>query len=47
VEKRGEDLPGRIKLVVTDKVGVVALEGVKNEGLVGLRNLEVRSGGGM
>ena len=42
VEERGEDPPAGIKLVVTNEVGVVALEAVEDEGLVGLGDLEVR-----
>ena len=41
MEQRGEDAPAGIKLVVTNKVGVVALERVKNERLVGLGDLQV------
>lgn len=42
VQKRRKDAPGGIQLIVTHKVGVVALEGVQDQGLVGLRDLEVR-----
>ena len=42
VEERSEDSPTGVELVVTDKVGVVALEGIENEGFVGLGNLQVR-----
>jgi len=41
VEERSEDLPGCVKFVVTDKVAVVALEGIEDKGLVGLGDLEV------
>lgn len=42
VQKRGEDAPAGIQLVVTDKVGVVALEGVQDQRLVSLGDLQVR-----
>jgi hypothetical protein len=42
VEKRSEDSPTGVKLVVTDKVGVVTLKGIEDERLVGLGDLEVR-----
>lgn len=41
VQERREDAPGGVQLVVTYKVGVVALEGVQDQGLVGLGDLEV------
>jgi hypothetical protein len=41
VEQRGEHLPASIELIVTDKVGVVTLQGIQDQGLVGLRDLEV------
>ena len=41
VQERREDAPGGVQLVVTHKVGVVALEGVQDQGLVGLGDLEV------
>jgi len=41
VEKRSEDSPACVKLVVTNKVGVVALECVQNQRLVGLWDLQV------
>lgn len=41
VQERGEDAPGGVQLVITHEVGVVALEGVQDQGLVGLGDLEV------
>jgi len=41
VQKGSEDAPTGIQLVVTDEVGVVTLEGVQNQGLVSLGDLEV------
>lgn len=41
VQERSEDAPAGIQLVVTDKVGVVTLEGIQDQGLVGLGDLEV------
>jgi len=42
VKERSEYLPGRIELVITDKVAVVALEGIEDERFVCLGDLEVR-----
>lgn len=42
MQERGEHAPAGIQLIVTNKVRVVTLEGVQDQGLVGLRNLEVR-----
>lgn len=42
VQERSEDAPRGIQLVVAHKVGVVALEGVQDQGLIGLGDLEVR-----
>jgi hypothetical protein len=42
VEERSEDSPTGIKLVITDEVGVVTLQGVENKRFVGLGNLQVR-----
>ena len=42
MQQRAEDPPRCVKLVVTDKVGVVTLERVENERLVSFRDLEVR-----
>ena len=42
VQQRCEDAPAGVQLVITHKVGVVALEGVQDERLVRLRDLEVR-----
>jgi hypothetical protein len=42
VEERSEDSPGGVKLVVTDEVGVVTLEGVEDKSLVSLGDLKVR-----
>lgn len=41
MQKRGEDAPAGVELVVTDEVGVVALEGVQDQGLIGLGDLKV------
>lgn len=41
VEEWGEDSPGSIQLVVTDKVRVVSLQGIQDQGLVSLWDLEV------
>ena len=41
MEQRCEDSPAGIQLIVTDKVRMIALQAVKNERLVGLRDLEV------
>jgi hypothetical protein len=41
VQQRGEDSPAGVELIVTDKVGVVALESVKDKGLVGFGDLQV------
>jgi len=41
VQQRGEDLPAGIELIVTDKVGVVALESIQDQRLVSLGNLKV------
>ena len=42
VQKGSEDPPAGIQLVISDKVGMVALQAVKDERLVGLGDLEVR-----
>ena len=42
VQKGRKDAPASVKLVVTHKVGVVALEAVEDQRLVRFRNLEVR-----
>jgi len=41
VQQRREHAPAGIQLVVTNKVGVIALEGIQDQGLVGLGDLEV------
>ena len=41
VQQRREDSPAGVELIVTNKVGVVSLESVKNERLVRLGDLEV------
>jgi hypothetical protein len=41
VQEGSEDAPAGIQLVVTNEVGVVALEGIQNQGFVGLGDLEV------
>lgn len=41
MEKRGEDAPAGVELVVTDKVGLVALQAVEDKRLVCLRDFEV------
>lgn len=42
VQQIGENLPGNVQLVVSHKVGVVALEAVENQRLVGLGDSHVR-----
>lgn len=42
MQERAEDLPASIELIVTDKVGVVALESIEDKRFVSLRNLQVR-----
>ena len=42
MEERSEDSPAGVKLVITDEVGVVTLERVKDQRLVGLGDLQVR-----
>jgi hypothetical protein len=42
VQERGEDAPGGVQLIITNEVGVVTLEGIQDQGLIGLRDLEVR-----
>lgn len=42
VQKRGENSPASIELIVTDKVGMVTLESIKDKRFVSLRNLQVR-----
>lgn len=41
MQERTEDSPAGIKLVVTDKVGVVALESIEDKRFVGLGDLQV------
>lgn len=41
VKQRSEDLPGDVQLVITDKVGVVPFESVKDKSLVCLRDFGV------
>lgn len=41
VEKRGEDPPASVELVITDEIRVVALQSVQDQRLVGLRDLEI------
>lgn len=41
MEEGSEHAPAGIQLVVTDEVGMITLEGVQDQGLVGLGNLEV------
>lgn len=41
VQERSENSPASIEFVITDKVGVVALESIQDKRLVGLRNLQV------
>ena len=41
VQQRGEHAPGSVQLVITNKVGVIALERIQDQGLVGLGDLEV------
>lgn len=41
VEEGCEDAPAGIELIITDKVGLVALEAIQDQGLIRLRNLEV------
>lgn len=41
VQQRTEDSPTGIQFIITDKVRVVTLQGVKNERLVGLGNLQI------
>jgi hypothetical protein len=41
VEDGSEDAPAGVKLVITNKVGLVALQAIKYERLVGLRDLKV------
>lgn len=42
MQERGEDAPGGVQLIITNEVGVVTLEGIQDQGLIGLRDLEVR-----
>ncbi len=42
MQQRGEDFPAGIKLIVTNKVGVVTFEGIEDKGLVRLGDFEVR-----
>lgn len=42
VQERSEDSPACIKFVVADKVGMVSLQGIQDQGLVGLGDPEVR-----
>ena len=39
VEDRGKDLPSNIKLIISYKVTVITLEGIKDQSLVSLGNL--------
>lgn len=41
MEQRGEDSPAGIQLVITNEVGVITLQGVKDEGFIRLWDLEV------
>lgn len=41
VQKRGENAPAGIQLIVTNEVGVIALEGIQDQRLVSLGDLEV------
>lgn len=41
VQERSEDPPGGIQLIISDEVGVVALQGIEDKRLVGFRNLEI------
>lgn len=41
MQERSEDAPAGVQLIVTDEIGVVTLEGIQNQGLVCLGNLEV------
>lgn len=41
VQERSEDAPAGIQLIVTNEIGVVALEGIQDQRLVGLGDLEV------
>lgn len=41
VQQGAEHAPRGIQLVITDEVGVVALEGIQDQGLVRLGNLEI------
>lgn len=41
VEERSEDSPASVKLIVTDEVAVVTLQGIQDQGLVRLGDLEV------
>lgn len=41
MQERTENSPAGVKLIVTDKVGVVALESIKDKRFVGLRDLQV------
>lgn len=41
VQERGEDPPAGIQLIVTDEVGVVALQSIQDQRLVGFGDLEV------
>lgn len=42
VQERGENLPASIELIVTNEVGVVPLERIEDQRLVGLWDLQIR-----